>query len=233
MFADKKIAAFIPARAGSKRLKNKNTLDLGSKPLVAWTMDAAIEARHIDNIYVSSDDPKVEKIASYYQGITYLHRPMHLADDKSRNLDVMRYHLQEIETKFDYILLLQPTSPYRTGMDIDECISNTINQKVPCSISVSKLDKSSYWLFEEKDGRLNPLIHRDKNTDIRQPGPNIFYPNGAIFCIETDRFMTGEDWYSNPPMYHEIPFPRNIDIDTEADLQLAEFYLNRRNEINS
>jgi CMP-N,N'-diacetyllegionaminic acid synthase len=120
MYKEKSFLAIIPARGGSKRLPNKNILNLAGKPLIEWSIDAALKSKYIDKVVVSSDDENILKIAKDKCDI--IKRPKELATDTASSIDVIKHVLDNLEKKYDYIVLLQPTSPLRNEKHIDEAI---------------------------------------------------------------------------------------------------------------
>ncbi|MGO4699643.1 hypothetical protein AB4Z50_36195, partial [Paenibacillus sp. 2TAB26] len=116
----------IPARGGSKGLPDKNIKMLNGKPLIAYTIEAAISAKYVSKVIVSTDSEKIAAVAISYGAECPFMRPDHLADDNSRSIDVYRYTIKELENKEDILInefiVLQPTSPFRTGQDIDDAI---------------------------------------------------------------------------------------------------------------
>ena len=115
------IIALIPARSGSKGLKNKNILNFNKKPLIAWTIETALKSKYLNDVYVSSDSPKIIKIAKKFGANVPFVRPKYLSSDKAKSIDVIIHALNRINKnkKYKYILLLQPTSPLRITRDID------------------------------------------------------------------------------------------------------------------
>jgi len=123
MFNGKKILAIIPARGGSKRLPNKNILPMGSKPLIAWSIESAKESKYVDDVIVSTDSQAIYDVAQKYGAHTPFIRPLELAQDDTRSIDVVIHALEFFKKeKYDYVILLQPTSPLREASDIDGAI---------------------------------------------------------------------------------------------------------------
>ena len=144
MYKKKTFLAIIPARAGSKRLKNKNILTLNNKPLIGWTIEAGIKSRYIDELIVSTDSDKIVKISKKYGAKIPFLRPQNLAKDKSKTSDVVKHAINFYHKKFnkffDFILILQPTSPLRNNKDIDDAIKFMVNIKADAIISNYKLN---------------------------------------------------------------------------------------------
>ena len=117
---NKTFLAIIPARGGSKRLPRKNLLDLSGKPLIAWSIEAGLKSKYIDKLVVSSDDNKILDIADTYN-IQAIKRPKKLSNDTATTFDAIKHTIDKLES-YDYIVLLQPTSPLRNCKHIDESI---------------------------------------------------------------------------------------------------------------
>lgn len=208
-----KTIAIIPARGGSKRLPNKNILPLGDRPLIAWTIQAAMQANVFDEIIVSTDDPNIATIANEWSGKSISRiRPMKLSKDDTPMLPVVKHIASE--TTSDAIFLLQPTSPFRTAEDI-RAVFDLMNQSEGDAI-VSVTDAPSDLVFQI--GFANRM----------RPRTDIVVPNGAIYAISTDSLMRGEDWYSGISYAYRMPKDRSLDIDTEMDLELARIMIERR-----
>ena len=207
-----KILGLIPAKGMSMRIPYKNLVDLGGRPLIEWTIAAAKESGVCD-VVVSSEDSRIHKVA-HLAGVTVLSRPDDLAKSDTPSMDVVRHAVANIPC--DLLILLQPTSPFRTAEDIRATID--IFDRTGCDSVVSvttQLDHSGKLTFGfGHAGRLRP-----------KP---CLMENGAIFAITTDALRAGEDWYSGICHGYEMPPDRAIDIDTLADLEEARAILARR-----
>ena len=126
MFKNKTFLAIIPARGGSKRLPCKNVLDLKGKPLIAWSIEAGLKSKYIDEVMVTTDDDEIIEIAKTFKANVPFKRPNFLASDHATRSEVIRHTIefyeQELNKKFDYVVFLQPTSPLRNAKHIDESI---------------------------------------------------------------------------------------------------------------
>jgi CMP-N,N'-diacetyllegionaminic acid synthase len=200
-----KVLGVIPARGGSKRLPKKNLADLGGKPLVKWTLDAAIQSDVFDHLWVSTEDEEIGHIAGEY----WWKRPPELAKDTTPTmpviLDVLARH------NVDVIVTLQPTSPFRTADDIKNSLALLKDYEADSVISTTEAPKD--LAFEVRwANRLEAL-------------PSIVVPNGAIYIITNAALQRGETWYSGRLYGFPMPKDRSIDIDTELDLELARHLL--------
>jgi len=200
-----KVLGVIPARGGSKRLPKKNLLELGGKPLVKWTLDTAIQSGVFDHLYVSTEDHEIGAVAGEY----WWKRTSELAKDTSSTMSV----LLDIVSRHnvDVTCILQPTSPFRTVEDIKNSLSMLKEYQADSVISTT--DAPSDLAFQVRwANRLESL-------------PNIVVPNGALYWLTTKALDRGETWYSGRVYGYPMPKDRSIDIDTEADLEIARHLL--------
>ena len=148
MIGNKKVLAIIPARKNSKRIRNKNLAMLGNKPLISYTIEEALKNRYIDKILVSTDDPEILKISNRHGLKVSRLRPSSLSGDKTKTIDLIIYEinqLKKIGQTFEYIIILQPTSPFRTNKNINDSFKLLENKKAKCIISVCKVDHPIEW----------------------------------------------------------------------------------------
>ena len=225
--ANYNILGLIPARGGSKGIKNKNIKDFCGIPLVAWTIDAALNSSLISDVVVSTDDPEIAKISkSYGARVPYL-RPPELSGDHSLRNEVIRHALEMLDN-FDYVVLLQPTSPLRNAEHIDQAIRQTLQKKALSCVSVVEQHPSPYWMFSLCErGPLKPILS-NSNYKNRQSLPKHYSLNGALFIGEVKHFLTSQ--HDDPLVNEEtIPYimnPENsVDIDTDIDWLLAELIM--------
>jgi CMP-N,N'-diacetyllegionaminic acid synthase len=211
-----RILAVIPARGGSKRCPGKNIRLLGGKPLIAWTIEAAREIPGLD-VVVSTDSEEIARIARQCGiEIPWL-RPAELATDTASVVDVC-LHALEIYTDADAVMLLQPTSPFRTRQTILKGMEAFNGLPV---IGVSKADAKLSWAFEKIKQHLIPLYpERLKNRS--QDLPEVYLPNGSFYLVSARNLKLTKSFFGSINVPLETRYPENIDIDTEADFELAE-----------
>ena len=226
MYKNKSFLAFIPARGGSKRLPNKNLLNLAGKPLVAWTIEAAKKSQYVHDIILSSDDDRILEIGRDY-GITALKRPDYLATDEAKTVDVVMYHLNQIFFQPDFIILLQPTSPLRTSKHIDEAIEYLYNKNADAVISVCEIDHPVEWCnILPEDGSLANFIQKEFLNLRSQDLPKRYKINGALYIIKTEKFLKEKTFFLQENIYAYIMDKfSSIDIDDEFDFRFAEFLI--------
>jgi len=143
MYNNKTFLAIIPARGGSKRLPRKNILDLNGTPLIAYSIEAGLKSKYIDKVIVSSDDEEILKISKKYGALTLI-RPDELAGDMATTFDAIAHTIENTK-EYDYIVLLQPTSPLRDEKHIDEAIELLEGKEANAVVSVCEMEHSPLW----------------------------------------------------------------------------------------
>lgn len=229
------ILALIPARGGSKGLPNKNILDCAGKPLIEWTITAALEADLIDDVLITTDSVEIAEVARNAGASVPFLRPESLGDDNSSMLDVISHawntHFDPKGNHYDYIVLLQPTSPLRNSSHVNNAIKlyfkNSCNRDATLA-SVYPVSQKFGWLMHKSDDDMNIHFCLDVSTNNpqRQKLKQYFLPNGAIFMVSGYSLSNG--------LYRDntIPFIMDandsIDIDTLEDFKSAELTLKQR-----
>ncbi len=229
MFKNKKILAIIPARGGSKGVPRKNIKLAGGKPLIAWMIEAAKKSKYIDRLILSSNDNEIINVAKKHGCDVPFVRPEELAQDDSSSSDVIAHALNEIPG-YDYVMLLQPTSPLTIIKDIDGCIEFCIDFNAKATISVTEPNKTPYWMFKMgKNNNLKPVLGNKYLHYRRQDLPSTYIPTGAIYIAESIWFLDNRSFYSESTKGYVIPRERTLDIDTEPDFKLFEFLIEDKN----
>ena len=219
------VVAIITARGGSKGIPRKNLRELGGKPLIQYTFDAAQSSTLIDEIVLSTDDEEIANFA-VERGISVpFIRPKDLASDEASSRDVLTHALQHIP-KFDHFILLQPTSPLRTSTHIDEAIATYFSKRLNSLVSISKVSQHPNWMYkQEESGHLTPLITEDIVLR-RQDLPRLFIPNGAIYIREVVDFLASGKVIGDETFGFMMNEESSIDIDDEIDIYVAQRLLN-------
>lgn len=228
------VRAFVPARGGSKGVPGKNIRPLQGKPLIAYTLEAAQKASRVDSIAVSTDSPEIAKVCEEYGVPVPRLRPEPLAGDTARVQDAILWELEQDPQPSDYLLLLQPTTPFRTEQDVDEAIAlaerwNAVSV-VGFTLEVTRHPGYMYRVQEENRQRpasVKPLLDIPLGTP-RQDFPPMAYRNGAIYLVRTDWFMEHHSFASPDVIPYFMPEERSMNIDTEDDFKLAEWLLEQR-----
>jgi len=225
MYLKKTFLAVIPARGGSKRLPRKNILDLNGKPLIAWSIEAGLKSKYIDKVIVSSDDKEILDISQYY-GADVIKRPDNLASDTSTTFEAIKHAIQNVE-KYDYVILLQATSPLRDEKHIDEAIELLESKKSSAVISVCKMDHSPLWSNTLDDSLSMKNFLRGEVLNKRsQDLEEYFRLNGAIYICEVSRFLKEKSFFLKDNVFaYKMGRENSIDIDEEIDFRMAEVFL--------
>lgn len=223
------IYAIIPARGGSKGLPRKNIYPLAGKPLIAYTIQAALKSVYIERCFVSTEDEEICEISRQY-GAEIINRPMELAQDFSSSVDVIKHSLNIIEQLGeppDIIALLQPTSPLRNELHLSNCIEEFLSSNASSSFSVTEVEHHPYKMLYIKDNRLIPLFDRESLNAPRQNLKKIYRQNGAIYLMKSKEFLKNESIYIEPVIPYIMSDIDSIDIDNYTDIIMAEALLKK------
>lgn len=228
MLDNKRILALIPARGGSKGLPRKNIRNLFGKPLIAWTIQAAIESGAVDKVLVSTDDREIADLARSFGADAPFLRPAELATDKARGIDVV-FHAEEwLKAQgmdYDLVLLLQPTSPLRTRGDIRAALELFLQKKTGAVVSVCECEHSPLWANTiGSDLSMKGFLQQGVRTN-RQEITTFYRLNGAIYIAGWIYLRQNDGFFGDETYAYIMPAERSVDIDTELDLKFAQFLL--------
>lgn len=226
MYKDRTFLAIIPARGGSKRLPKKNLLSLSGKPLISYTIDAAKKVNSIDKIIVTSDNIEILEISKKAK-IEVIQRPVELANDSSTTFDVVRHTIENLKKTYDYIILLQPTSPLRDETHINEAIKLLETKKADAIISVCKIDHSPLWSNTlDKNLSMNSFL-KDGILNKRSQELEEYYSlNGAIYICKTEKLLEKKSFFLEKKIFaYKMDKKSSIDIDTKLDFLIAQTIL--------
>ena len=227
MYKNKTFLAIIPARGGSKRLPRKNVLDLNGKPLIAYSIEAGLDSSYIDKVVVTSDDDEILTISKKYGAVT-INRPNELASDIATTFDAIKHTVDNYE-KYDYIVLLQATSPLRDEKHIDEAIELLELKKADAVVSVCKMDHSPLWsntLDESLSmvGFLKDEVLKKRSQDLEK----YYRLNGAIYICKTEKLLEEKSFFLKENIFSYVMDRKSsVDIDEEIDFKIAEVILNK------
>jgi len=224
------ILAIIPARGGSKGIPRKNVRLLCGKPLIAYTIEAALSSKLIDRVVVSTEDKEIAKVSKKY-GAEVIRRPPELAQDDTPSLPVYQHAIRHLEKMEDYrpeiIVILQPTSPLRIAEDIDRAIEKFLETGYDSIVSVCEAEHLPHWMYTLAGNKLKPIIKDRENVTRRQDAPKVYRLNGAVYITSRDIIMKENRVLGRDTRAHIMPLERSIDIDTALDLKLAELLIRR------
>lgn len=223
-----KILAIIPARSGSKGLKDKNIKELNGKPMIAYTIEAALNSSIFNDVIVSTDSKKYAKIAEKYGAQVPFLRPKELANDYASSNDVILHTLEEMKKlnkTYDYFMLLQPTSPLRNEKNILEAYELLLEKKANAIVSVCETDHNPL-LTNTIDDSLSMVNFIDNvNNKRRQDLPKYYRINGAIYLAKVNYYTENQNFYKNKAYAYMMTKKESIDIDDIIDFKLAEVLL--------
>lgn len=222
-----RVLAIIPARGGSKRLPRKNILNFAGKPLIAWTIDAALSSKNVDKVIVSTDDEEIAQVAQNCGAEVPFLRPSTLSEDESSSADVIAHAIEFLAKRgdsFDVIALLQPTSPLRNSRHIDKAIDLYLSKNANSVISVCKTEHSPLWCGRIDETLSMDSFLRDEVKNKRsQDLPEFYRLNGAIYLIDRTLFCRELTLFPNEKTFAFLMEDKfSIDIDTELDYRFAE-----------
>lgn len=227
-----KILGLIPARGGSKRIPGKNVKLLGGLPLIAWTIRATLASNVCSDVVVSTDDQNIAAIAKTFGATVPGLRPLHLATDMATSVDVALYELgrhEEANGPVDGLLLLQPTSPFRTAKSIQQAVAlYEMTGGKNAVVSVSKAPIHPEWCFRlDESGGMEPFLagaaRERRSQDLETP----YALNGAIYLISPHQLRNEKSFLPACAIPFIVASAREaLDIDNENEWSQAEFFLN-------
>ena len=231
MYNDKKFLGIIPARGGSKGISDKNIIDLNGKPLIAYTLDAVADSKLLDRCVVSTDSEEIAAIAREHGGDVPFMRPAEFATDDSLALDVLNHVIDTLKNdgeEYDYILMLQPTSPLRTGADIDACIQMAVEKNADSVFSMKKIaDFAPQKLKVLENGQIKPFLGEEKGQSApRNKGQDVYKRNCAVYLTRTELIQAG-DQFGETSYAYVMPEERSIDINDQSDVSFTEFLMSK------
>ena len=223
MINGNKILAVIPARGGSKGIKNKNITELAGRPLLQWTIEAAKKSRYIDRFVLSSDDPQIQMVAESLGCEVPFTRAADLATDEASTIDVLLDVLERV-AGFDVVVLLQPTSPFRTSKDIDSCLDLMVRDGAPSAVSLCPVQDHPALVFKlHSDKKIAPFVSSTPSQALRrQDLPAAFKLNGAVYIANIPWLIKNKTFTAAEAVGYIMPENRSIDIDDAQDLSMAQ-----------
>jgi len=219
-----KSLALIPARGGSKGIPRKNALTIAGRPLIAWTIEAALASAQFDAVVVSTDDAELARISRECGALVPFMRPAELSQDDTPSMPVILHALAQMGEP-DTVTVLQPTSPLRNAQDIRLCLEWARSLNAEAVVSVSEPAQSPYWMFRRNDhGLLAPLLSADL-VARRQDLPAVFALNGAIYFARTAWLRHHNTFVTDATRGYIMAPEKSLDIDTTLDWKIAELLL--------
>jgi N-acylneuraminate cytidylyltransferase len=222
----KRVLGYIPARGGSKGVPGKNKKILGNKPLIAYTILAAQQSTCITECFVSTDDSEIASIANSYGIEMPRMRPAHLAQDSTPMLEVMQddiAFLASLGKDFDYVIILQPTNPFRSVGFIDACFEKLAELNADTLVSTAEVPQkyNPHWVFEEnQEGYLKISTGEEQIITRRQLLPVTYIRDGSVYIFKT-ALLQANTFYGPKLVGHPINQELLVNVDTPEDWQLA------------
>lgn len=227
----KKIPAIIPARGGSKGLPRKNILKLAGKPMIAWTIEAALNSKYISDVIVSTDDEEIAEISRKYGAQIPFMRPKELATDDSIAIDTYLYTVEKLNLEYnkniEEFVVLQPTSPLRKSVHINEAIQLFYNKEADSVLSFYENPHPTNWLkLIDENGY---LTNYEKKLELknRQDYQKTYLPNGAILILKYALMKKYRTYYFEKTRPYLMDKNSSIDIDDAFELIVAELLLKK------
>ncbi|MBS6025427.1 MAG: cytidylyltransferase domain-containing protein [Paraclostridium sordellii] len=223
-----KVLAIIPARAGSKGIKDKNIIDLNGKPLIAHSIEAGLKSKYINKLVVSTDGEKIAKIAKDYGAEVPFLRPKHLATDTAKTIDCVIHCIEELKKngeEYDYVVLLQPTQPLRQPWHIDEAFELIIKRNEDSLVSISKVkDHPVLMRTIDKSGYAINLLE-GSSTKRRQEFPDFYKVNGAIYINKINENLNYDTSFNDNKLVYIMDEQYGVDIDDMLDVEIAKLLI--------
>ena len=226
-----KVLALIPARGGSRRLPGKNLLKLCGEPITVWSVKAAQQSKYVDRIVVSTDSDEIAEVARAAGADVPFMRPNYLASDTASSLDVVKHALNELNQKgqcYEFIVLLQPTSPLRTSKHIDESFELLQSKDADAIVGVTELDHP-IELTNRLPDDLSMKGFFTTDSHLRsQDFPKRYRVNGAIYLVRVESLIKENTIFLSDRIYaYKMDREVSVDIDTPYDLKLADALFDR------
>lgn len=230
-----RIVGLIPARGGSKGVKNKNIRLVNDKPLIAYTIEAALNTTLIDRVITSTDSQIIANVAREWGSEVPFLRPSYLAQDNTSDKPVITHLIDWLRKNesynFDFLVYLRPTTPLKTSAIIDKCLSKLLTKTDLTSIrTVTKSEGvfHPYWMFKNNNDTLQPFCDIDFSKYYqRQLLPACYRLNGVVDVLRLNVIKNFNNHYGDNIGFVEVEEKNALDIDTEHDLKLCAFLLNQ------
>ena len=222
-----RVVGVITARGGSKGLPSKNIRPLLGKPLIEWTIEAALSSKCIDTLVVSTDDGEIAQIARDAGARIPFVRPQHLASDTASSIDVVLHaidSLAQMGEQYDVVVLLEPTSPLRDTFDIDDALSHLIKSCAGSVVSVCQAESHHpSFMYRMAEGlRLEPYSTHHPTALRRQEIEPVYFLDGTIYCSHIDELRLKRSFYHDNTHAYVVPKWKSLEVDDIYDFVMIE-----------
>jgi CMP-N-acetylneuraminic acid synthetase len=221
-----KVICVIPARGGSKGVPRKNIKKLADKPLIAYTIEQALQSQYIDRTIVSTEDKEIADISKQYGAEVPFMRPAELAGDQVPTIDVLLHAIKCIEEEkynFDILVLLHTTAPLRSVKDINSCIEMLQRTKADNVFSVTEAHRNPYFNMVEINEHGAVKLVKEGSFSTRQASPKVYDLNASIYVWWKDILKNEKKTFLAGSKIYVMPKERSIDIDDDWDFRIAEY----------
>lgn len=229
-----KILAIIPARGGSKGLPGKNIRPLCGKPLIGWTIEQALACRHITDVFVSTDSQEIAEVAERFGVHVPELRPSELATDSAPSSGFVVYTIDKLRREgkeFDYVILLEPTSPLRQTGDLDRAIELALSHPDKAGVvSLGEVHMEHPQIVKRIDalGHIVPYIEQSGKITQRQQAEKAYFPYGVVYMVKTEHFLRTHEFYGKDSLPYFIERWQCYEVDDIYDFIAIEAILKQR-----
>lgn len=230
----KKYLAIIPARGGSKSIKNKNFIDLNGKPLISYSIEESLKVKnmgYLDEVIVSTDSLKIKEISEMFGAKVPFLRPNEISNDNAKSIDLILHAIEFYKKKdkyFDAVILLQPTSPLRKSKDILNALKLFEEFNPESLISCFEEEYINESVMYKASNEYAIPLSKDHNIGgRRQEKENVYIRNGAIYITKTSYLILNKKIISDKPLMYLMKKDKSINIDSNFDLELARWTIMR------
>ena len=237
VYKNKSFLAVIPARGGSKGLSGKNIKDLCGKPLIAWSIETGLNSAYLDKVVVSTDYENIASIAKDYGAEVPFIRPAYLATDSATTFDVVKHVIEYYQDKekvtYDFVVLLEPTSPLRGGDDIEKMIEKVVENKSDIDSVISIGEVHEHPSIMKKIVKNKFLENYCKDLEMkyrRQDNDFAYFPYGVAYIANTASFLNEKTFYTQKCGFYEIKRYQCYEIDDIYDFLAIESIMNYRKQ---
>jgi len=228
MFKNKTFLAIIPARGGSKGLPRKNIKELNGKPLIEWSIKTGLKSKYLDEVVVSTDDQEIADIAQQHGAKIPFLRPVYLANDTATSFDAIKhtidFYKNTLNKEFDYIVLLEPTSPLRTIDDIDKAIEQLLESDASSIVGICKTEDQNpaFLVNKNAQGFIQGYENKDMKVLRRQDIQDVYFFEGTIYISATKTLLNTKTFYHKNTIGYEVPKYKSLEIDDMDDFIMVE-----------
>ena len=234
MYKNETYLAIIPARGGSKGLPGKNKKMMHGKPLIAWSIEVALKSEYLDEVVVSTDSHEIAEIAKKYGAHVPFIRPEALSSDHASSIDVIIHCIEFLKAScgktYDYVVLLEPTSPLRTVEDIDRAIEklSLVGAQSVVGVCRAEAQNPAFLMTVGESGRIKGYAGNEIKSVRRQDVEDVYYLEGTIYISKTETLMSKRTFYHNDTVAYEVPKWKSLEVDDMDDWIMIEALIEQK-----